>query len=198
MWALIPDPRGSEAPRSNISKVAKKKHSGAHRAMHERTQKYVSNWENDELRDSVGCCEVPDIHSNGRGRIRTCVGVKPTGLQPVPFGRSGTRPVLWTRVAYYKRTAGNCQWLNKRCLEILYPSEIAGVAAAAFGSGTAAVSRSPRPRRFPARASWPAAVHWARAPAFPAISATAASARAFSCRCPAPRQGPRVSQTPGR
>ena len=30
--------------------------------------------------------------SSGRGRIRTCVGIKPTGLQPVPFGRSGTRP----------------------------------------------------------------------------------------------------------
>ena len=29
---------------------------------------------------------------NGGGRIRTCVGIMPAGLQPAPIGRSGTPP----------------------------------------------------------------------------------------------------------
>src|SRR6185369_3390491 len=47
-------------------------------------------------RASSFCIPYSTFHSpnqtTGRGRIRTYEGVKPTGLQPVPFGRSGTRP----------------------------------------------------------------------------------------------------------
>jgi integrase len=42
----------------------------------------------------ASCQQAKTDDKSGRGRIRTYVGMKPTGLQPVPFGRSGTRPWL--------------------------------------------------------------------------------------------------------